>query len=698
MDFKSFIAEEEQSKHIVFAYMRGNPPTSGHGLVAHKVRDTALEHKADHVVVMSHSHEPKKNPLPPAIKVKHARRMFPGVNIEHSSKETPTFMHYLDKFHKAGYKKVTMVAGSDRVDEYKEKVEKYKHPGMDVEVISAGHRDPDAEGTTGISGTKQREHASNNDFKSFRKGIPYHVSDEHAKELFHDLRKGMKIEEQKTMPEIPDIRELYIAGKIFKLGEEVTTFDGKHGVIVYRGTTYVTIQEEDGSTSKHWIASVTESKFYKDSGAYKERPSFKNFPDVNKKNAPKGVASPAEVKKNQDKAKEKVKKNPDDPSLMEPWSTDKNVKTKPSIYTLRAKRMFGEQQIPFLCMTDRQKQELKEENSQITFAGYATRHFDMCPGAQALFNQLTKDTSLNTEKLLQALQATDQYLGVEKKAIKDGFANEEMMHLFMMKFAIAHDTLNLLNVDDTKLEFMRGHLQKMSDLSIHRDGSFANEPMAHVPTFTAGGSEVEESVDTSDYDEKETVGPGGKVFKRKIRKGRIVTAKDGTPDQIDEAAEKGLAAKAKASGVSLGTLKQVYSRGMAAWRTSHRPGTTPQQWGMARVNSYITKGKTYHTADKDLHEQQVRINPLSDKQPRDINFNDNKDAWHGVDKTIDDQGHEGKPVGMVSFKTYAGNPETQKVTAAHGAERESIHRAQVQQFTQPSSAYKAMRKRQQLEP
>ena len=137
MDFKSFIAEEEQSKHIVFAYMRGNPPTSGHGLVAHKVRDTALEHKADHVVVMSHSHEPKKNPLPPAVKVKHARRMFPGVNIEHSSKETPTFMHYLDKFHKAGYKKVTMVAGSDRVDEYKERVEKYKHPGMDVEVLSA---------------------------------------------------------------------------------------------------------------------------------------------------------------------------------------------------------------------------------------------------------------------------------------------------------------------------------------------------------------------------------------------------------------------------------------------------------------------------------------------------------------------------------------------------------------------------------
>ena len=76
-------------------------------------------------------------------------------------------------------------------------------------------------------------------------------------------------------------------------------------------------------------------------------------------------------------------------------------------------------------------------------------------------------------------------------------------------------------------------------------------------------------------------------------------------EEIDESAEAGLAKKAKESGVSLGTLRQVYKRGVAAWRTGHRPGTTPQQWGMARVNSYITKGKTYHTADKDLREDET---------------------------------------------------------------------------------------------
>jgi hypothetical protein len=97
--------------------------------------------------------------------------------------------------------------------------------------------------------------------------------------------------------------------------------------------------------------------------------------------------------------------------------------------------------------------------------------------------------------------------------------------------------------------------------------------------------------------------PGDKTAKTKESKyTKAYRAKFGEEVEIDESAAAGLAKKAKESGVSLGTLRQVYKRGVAAWRTGHRPGTTPQQWGMARVNSYITKGKTYHTADKDLRE------------------------------------------------------------------------------------------------
>jgi predicted RNase H-like HicB family nuclease len=66
---------------------------------------------------------------------------------------------------------------------------------------------------------------------------------------------------------------------------------------------------------------------------------------------------------------------------------------------------------------------------------------------------------------------------------------------------------------------------------------------------------------------------------------------------------EGIKKKSEKSGVPYSILKKVYDRGMAAWKGGHRPGTTPQQWAFARINSFLTKGKTYHTADKDLAKQ-----------------------------------------------------------------------------------------------
>jgi hypothetical protein len=63
---------------------------------------------------------------------------------------------------------------------------------------------------------------------------------------------------------------------------------------------------------------------------------------------------------------------------------------------------------------------------------------------------------------------------------------------------------------------------------------------------------------------------------------------------------KSLPEISKATGVPLKTLQTIYNRGLAAWRTGHRPGASPQAWGYARVHSFIMKGKTYYTADKNL--------------------------------------------------------------------------------------------------
>ncbi len=100
--------------------------------------------------------------------------------------------------------------------------------------------------------------------------------------------------------------------------------------------------------------------------------------------------------------------------------------------------------------------------------------------------------------------------------------------------------------------------------------------------------------------------PGDATAKTKTSKHTLKYRRMYGEEIMDESSEAGLAAKAKKSGVSLGTLRKVYRRGVAAWNSGHRPGTTPQQWGMARVNSYITKGKgTYHGADKDLREDEL---------------------------------------------------------------------------------------------
>jgi hypothetical protein len=86
----------------------------------------------------------------------------------------------------------------------------------------------------------------------------------------------------------------------------------------------------------------------------------------------------------------------------------------------------------------------------------------------------------------------------------------------------------------------------------------------------------------------------------------IETGGQDLPDNLDEAGsatETGLKNKAKKTGMPLGILRQVYRRGVSAWKTGHIPGTTPQQWGMARVNSFATGGKTTTMADKALYQQ-----------------------------------------------------------------------------------------------
>jgi hypothetical protein len=218
------------------------------------------------------------------------------VKVSGSSKEEPSLFHVASKLHAAGHSHLVMVAGSDRVDEYQKTLDKYNgNPGKhgyynfkSIKVVSAGQRDPDAEGVEGMSGTKMRDHARSGRLETFKSGLPDALKP-HAEEISDHIRSvkedyenpyrfdwgtpegteymkkmtpGMKMEcgkgetwsDEKGMC-VP-VREAYVSGEIFKLNDLVESADGTKGKIVYRGATYVTIQSENGDTKKQWLRDV----------------------------------------------------------------------------------------------------------------------------------------------------------------------------------------------------------------------------------------------------------------------------------------------------------------------------------------------------------------------------------------------------------------------------------------------------------
>jgi len=187
---------------IVVTFGRFNPPTAGHHLLAKTVMDRAADLGADHMIYGSMSTDPQKNPLTAEQKAKHMSRVLGTGNV-HVGEGARNPFEMLKHLSDRGYKDVHVVLGSDRADEgifkkMKEYVSAGELPGLGKLGIktltssTAGEaRSDTAKGLAGVSGTKQRAFVASGDFKGFRAGLPPHVSEKHAKELFDDVKKGM---------------------------------------------------------------------------------------------------------------------------------------------------------------------------------------------------------------------------------------------------------------------------------------------------------------------------------------------------------------------------------------------------------------------------------------------------------------------------------------------------------------------------
>ena len=247
----------DKSKKLIFAFGRFNPPTTGHAKLMREVIIQARKNNANHIVYASASQDKRSNPLDVRTKVQFMKKMFPQNKIQAAGGTQRTFMEIL-KFYNRMYGEIIMVAGSDRIKEFQSLADKYngkEYNYKSIKVVSSGERDPDAEGVTGMSASKMREMAKNDDYRSFKKGV-VGLNDSDTRKLFDAVRKGMDIRESYVGKFTDfvnnDIREEYHQERIFNVGDMVEHMNGDKGMVVRRGSNYVSY-ETDGLIKKAWL-------------------------------------------------------------------------------------------------------------------------------------------------------------------------------------------------------------------------------------------------------------------------------------------------------------------------------------------------------------------------------------------------------------------------------------------------------------
>ena len=262
-------AEVEKTKGtLTIAFGRFNPPTTGHEKLLDTVASSSDED--DYMIVPSRSQDKKKNPLDADTKVSVMQKMFP----KHKNKivndaNNRTIFDVLKKAHNDGYANVRIVGGGDRVKEFDKLANDYNgklYQFDNVEVMSAGDRDPDSDDVTGMSASKQRKAAAENDIKTFMKGVPKSLSQKDAEQLFKKIRTAMNIKEGWNLWEIAPkfdwkgLRENYIGEKVFRVGQVVENMNnGLVGRIIRRGANHLICVTEDKIMFKSWIKDVSES-------------------------------------------------------------------------------------------------------------------------------------------------------------------------------------------------------------------------------------------------------------------------------------------------------------------------------------------------------------------------------------------------------------------------------------------------------
>jgi hypothetical protein len=405
---QTMVSEEylQEDKSVAFTFGRFNPPTIGHEKLINKVKSVSAN---DYKIYLSRSEDPKKNPLSARQKLTYMKKMFPSHARNIEINPTNMVLDLATDLHKKGYTDITMVVGSDRVREFEGILKKYNDVKSrhgyynfdNINVVSAGERDPDAEGASGMSASKMRAAAAKGDLQSFRKGLPTGVD---AMKIMNDVRKGMRLAASSgsvgaflgyrekpiaSMEEFEQnqVRDLYVREMIFNIGDKVDYVkEDIEGIVKRRGTNYVVLEDNNNNLHKAWIwdcipvpsdreAEVREYNLDVDYGfeAVSEKKEYghtDNLPQDRDVGKIKGTQPKKYYKDLSKDVKSKraahFKSQDTEKGPYKPAPGDDKAKTKPSKHTQKYKKMFGElkQDLADACWKGYKQVGLKDKNGK----------------------------------------------------------------------------------------------------------------------------------------------------------------------------------------------------------------------------------------------------------------------------------------------------------------------------------------------
>jgi len=624
VDTKPELVEAPVSNTAVIAFGRMNPITIGHEKLVNAVISTALKEGAVPLIYLSHSTDPKKNPLTYDQKIAFAKKAF-GTKLIVKSKAR-TIIEVAKELQNK-FKKLIIVAGSDRVTEFDTLLNKYngkEYTYDSIKVVSAGDRDPDADDVSGMSASKMRAAAADNDFDMFKGGLPRKLQPQ-AKSVYNTVRAGMGIKEAIEEVELEEAltRQQRLQRKMLMRRLRSKIMMGRRRAMRRKATVDVLKKR-----AKRLVIRALKKRFAKTNN-YADLPySARQRIDDRIARIPKKRLDilarrflPRVKKAERDRFANKViQDKPKNPTVRQ--NPIKTIKTEE--FNIRFEAFLKERmQTSFLSETfeDKVRRAVSTAHELGRNMNYAIKEIEKIKKGLSRHSLVKEALERANENFNE--EAYQQYTLERRMSPQDP-------HVKKMPGSQPKNYYKDVAVDkkdDRARHFAKNAKKSDEDPSAYEpapgDAEAKTKPSKHTNKFKKifGETNYEKAMMKRPHmllarNGSVVIDKRFKMFKKAkdtdlmLAQLSIANMKEDL-EQIMESTDfifesnpdKSLRDKAEKTGIAYGILKKVFDRGVAAWRTGHRPGTTPTQWGLARVNSFATGGKTQKTTDKDLWDQ-----------------------------------------------------------------------------------------------